>query len=331
MAQLQKNILNRIAGVTPKEWFLRAISLGLAFFLWYFIVGEEHVDIRITVPIEIINLPPDLIISNQYKKDIEVTVRGPRSLIQELRAQDISRPVNLSDVSPGTLIIQNEKGSITFPRGISILRLQPTNTTLMIDKLLQRKIPIQPILEGKPLAGYKVINVSVQPDKFKVTGPASIIAEHPALKTYTINLTGLDRTTSIPVRLDLKPELTDLIGEPVVSVIVTVQEEMIQKTVTNITVNVHNAHIPVKTIPATVKVKVNIPANLSKDTPEPAMLFRASARPDGTDFPQEVNVEVVGVKVPGHAPLEILSIHPEKVRLVSASDHANNTNLRKEN
>ncbi len=331
VARLKENILNRIAGITIKEWILKAISLCLAIFLWYFIVGEEQVDITITVPIEIINLPANLIISHQYKKNIEVTVRGPRSLVQELRTKNITRPVNLSDVSPGTLIITNERDSISFPGGISVLRLQPTNTTLFIDELIQQKIPVKPILEGKPSAGYRVTDVSVQPDRLNITGPLSILDDHSALKTYTINLDGLDRSTTIPVQLHLNPELIDLIGEPVVLVTITVQEKMIKKTVTGIPVNVHNAHIPVKTIPSTIKVEASIPENLFRDTPEPAMLFRASARPEGDDFPQEVKVMVSGITVPNHAPLEVLAIHPEKVQLVPEMDNSNDKDTKKEN
>ncbi len=324
MAELKEKIISWLTGVTPKEWFLRAISLCLAIFLWYFIAGEEQIDITITVPVEIINLPADLIISNQYRKDIEVTVRGPRSLIQELREKDITRPVNLSNISPGTLVIKNEKDSINFPGGISVLRLQPTNTTLLIDKLVQKEISINPVLEGEALAGYKVVNVSVQPEKLKITGPLSTIAKHPILNTFTINLDGLNRSTTIPVQLDLNPELIDLIGEPVVSVKIIVQEKMIKKTVPGIPVNIHDANIPIRVMPAKITVEAYIPENLIRNTPEPVMLFRASARPEENNFPQEVTVSVSGITVPDHAPLKIISIHPEKVQLIPETEGSGN-------
>lgn len=323
MVPLKENIINRITGVAPKEWALRAISLCLAIFLWYFIVGEEQIDITINVPIEVINLPADLIISNHYKENIEVTVRGPRSLIQELRTKNITRPVNLSNVSPGTLVIQNEKDSINFPGGISVLRLRPANTTLIIDELVQKEIPVKPAFAGEPLVGYKVVHVSIQPEKIKFTGPLSIIAEQTVLKTFIINLDGLEHSTTIPVQLDIDQKLIDLIGEPVVFVTITVQEKMIKKTVADIFVNVHNAHIPVKIVPATVTVEANIPENLIRDTPKPAMLFRASVHPEENGVSHEVKVRVEGITVPGHAALEVLSIHPQKVLLVPEDDNLN--------
>ena len=43
-----------------KNWILKLISLTLATMLWYFVVGEDQVDINIKVPIEILNLPANL-------------------------------------------------------------------------------------------------------------------------------------------------------------------------------------------------------------------------------------------------------------------------------
>ena len=58
----------------PKDWVLRLISLFFAIFLWYFVVGEDKVDMTISVPLEIVNMPRDLIVSNQFPKNIEVTI-----------------------------------------------------------------------------------------------------------------------------------------------------------------------------------------------------------------------------------------------------------------
>ena len=93
----------------PKNWILKAVSLCLAIMLWYFVVGEDQVDMKIQVPIEIINLPANLTIANEYKKNIDVAVRGPRSVILDLRNRNITRPVDLSSAQPGTIVIKNDE------------------------------------------------------------------------------------------------------------------------------------------------------------------------------------------------------------------------------
>lgn len=122
---VQKKNASLIRRLVPransKDLLLKVLSLCLGTLLWYLVVGEDQVDMNIQVPIEVLNLPESLVIANQYKKELDVTIRGPRSLIQELRNRNISRPVDLSKAVPGTIIIKNTKESIPLPRGISIL------------------------------------------------------------------------------------------------------------------------------------------------------------------------------------------------------------------
>ena len=67
MEKLVRQIINRLSAVPrPKNWVLKFLSLLFALFLWYFVVGEDKVDMTVTIPVEIVNLPRDLIISNQF-------------------------------------------------------------------------------------------------------------------------------------------------------------------------------------------------------------------------------------------------------------------------
>ncbi len=330
LARFNKGRLtNFLSRIRLKEWALKALSLCLAVFLWYFVVGEDQVDINISVPIEALNLPADLVISNQYNKDIEASVRGPRSIIQELRRQNITRPVDLSKAVPGTMVIKNEADAIPFPNGITVLRLQPANTTLLIDKLIQKDLPIHPVIEGEPMAGYTLTGVKLEPETLMVSGPKNILDAHLALKTYVINLDGLSHSTTLQVQLNLSPEMLNLIGETIVSVKITVAERMLKKTVRGIPVNVRDADGPVKTVPGTVAVEAEIPENLIRDTPELVMLFRASVEAKNIQLPKQVKVNVTGVSVPNHAPVKIIAIDPETVFLQPQQTQLKNSNKKK--
>ncbi len=302
--------------VSPKECALKILALFMAIFLWYFVVGEDQVDITLTIPIEILNLPADLVIANHYKKDLEVTVRGPRSMIQDIRQQNITRAIDLAKAKPGTMVIKNTADSIRFPIGIKVLRLQPTNTTLLIDKLVQKNLPIHPVIEGEPAPGYELGKIKLRPDTLTVSGPKQILDSQLALKTYVIDLDGLDHSTSLQVQLNLSEDLLNLIGEAVVTVDITLKERMLRKTVRGIPVNVRNADSQYIAIPGTVTVEADIPENLIRDTPELAMLFRASTTvKDRTKKKQKAEVTVVGVSVPHHAPIRIISVKPQKISL----------------
>ena len=125
-----RRIIKKIQNLWSKEWVLKLTSLCLAALLWYFVGGEDVVEKNILVPVEAINLPKDLIISNKYKREIEVTVRGPRSVLLEMGQKQSSRQIDLSEATPGTRVEQIENDTVPVSRGIEVLRVQPSSIIL---------------------------------------------------------------------------------------------------------------------------------------------------------------------------------------------------------
>jgi len=300
-----------------RHWLLKLLSLVIGASLWYFVVGEDQVEMAVTVPIEVHNLPADLVIANQYKKDIEVTVRGPRRLIQEMRQQHISRPVDLGKARPGSMVIQNDSNSIRFPQGIAVQRLQPANITLLVDQLVEKEFPITAVTRGKPAAGYVFEEVVLNPARIAVTGPQAYLAQETALKTHQINLDGLHQSSQFQVHLNLSDTLVKLIGETVVQANVVIREAMVRRRVEGIPVNARGySQEGMRIVPPTVTVEADIPELVAQETPEPAMLFRAVLSGELDLETGELVVMVNGISLPGHAPIVIRSFTPQKVRIV---------------
>jgi len=218
----------------PKNWILKVISLLFALTLWYFVVGEAKVDITMFVPLEIVNLPQDLVISNQFKKKLEVTVNGPRGLTRNIRDQHFSRPVDMSQAKPGTMVIQNTPDSLNFPRGIRILRIQPTNITIKIDRILKTDLPIKAKVKGKAASGFDIASVSVQPKTIEITAPSKLLKPVLFLPTQDIDLDGISQSQTIETKLVLPPEIAELVGDPLIKAKVTVREQMIEKEVSHL-------------------------------------------------------------------------------------------------
>jgi YbbR domain-containing protein len=299
-----------------KHWLLKVLSLIIGISLWYFVVGEDQIDMIATIPLELQNLPADLIIANQYKKDIEVTIRGPRRMIQEMRQQNISRPVNLSGVEPGPMVIENDNKSIPLPRGITVQRVQPANITLLVDKLVKKEFAITPLTKGKPANGFSFESIELNPPHITVTGPQSVLGDENAIATDVIDLEGLDHSSTVQVHLDLDGTLLKLIGETVIEASIKLKESMVKKTVRNIPVNVKDSDQIVKTVPSMVTVEAEIPEPIVRITPELSMLFRAAVNLASEENNRDVPVTVTGVTLPGHAPIAILKTIPDKVRIV---------------
>ena len=298
-----------------KDWVLKGISLLLATLLWYYVGGEEKVDKIVMMPIEIINLPRDLVISNQFKKEIEVTVSGPRTRIEEMIERDITRQINLAEAMPGTNVIENDNGAINVPSGVTVLRIQPSSIILSLDKLIQKQFPVIPLTAGDAPSGYILKNLVMDPDTITITGPQTILGQVDELRTKVIDITGMTVTRQLQVPLDLAPSFVELIGQTSVTAEVIIQPQMQMKKLVDVPIDISAEEAAGKQLfPKSVEVVANIPVLLIKEKKDIKSLFSVTALPvEGSD---QLRVEVIPDSNQEY-PIEILSVTPEMVDLVA--------------
>ena len=317
MEKLVRQIIAKVSSYRrPKNWVLKLVSLFFALFLWYFVVGEDKVDMNVTLPVEIVNLPRDLIISNQFKKQIEVTISGQRSLIRGMTEQHISRSIDLSKATPGTIVIQNDPDSISLPRGLSILRVQPPTLTLLLDRLIQKELPIKPILVGKVHKDFRLDSVTVDPLTLKISGPQAILDQEENLRTLPIVINGLSESAVKQVSLALKNEISDLIGEPVVAVRLNLSALKKEMKFTDIPIDFEHdkgkqTEMIYRLSPPTVSIKAEIPQGMIRKPNGLKSLFQAKIRPE-TLQPGSVKLKVL-VEAPTQ--IKIISVSPDTVTL----------------
>ena len=287
-----------------KEWLPLLISLILAVMLWSFVGGEKTVDKSVMIPVEVINLPRHLVISNQFKKEIEVTVNGPRSLILELDNRKITRQIDLSKATPGTTVVHNDVESISIPRGITVLRVQPNSIILSLDKLIQKQFRINPVTTGNLPAGYILKDLSMDPELIPITGPETVLAAHEVLRTKVINLNGLRKSVQQQVPLDLDPAIVDLIGETTITAEISVGYETVQRELSvKFSEPVQNGTEEL----TEVKVLANVPKLLLESKESISNDLKAIVNDD-----EENSIAIIEI-VPSMVleyPIEIISISP---------------------
>lgn len=302
-----------LSKLLKKDWLLKGISLVLAVVLWYFVGGEDRVDKNVMIPIEIINLPRDLVISNQFKKEIEVTVSGPRSLILEMSSRAITRQVDLSSATPGTMVIENDNDHIPVPRGITVQRVQPSSIILSLDKLIQKQFPISARTVGEVADGYFIKALKMDPEVITITGPLTILSQFDELYTRAINLSGVQKSIQLQVPLVLEPAIVELIGETSVTADLTVAPEMVTLTFDSLLMEVEVDGKKRKVSPELVQITANIPLLLLPEDADPKDLLMVKAVEQKGE--KALVVKVVP-RVDVALPIEIVSIVPSKVVLV---------------
>ncbi|MCW5206813.1 hypothetical protein VU08_07795 [Desulfobulbus sp. F5] len=313
-----------------KEFLLLFVSLSLGILIWFLVVGADQMAMTLTVPIEFLNLPKNLVIYNQYQKEVNVTLSGPRSIMQEMRSRTLSLPIDLVGAVPDTVVLNTDTLPLPLPGGVSVVRMQPASITLSIDELVQKQIPIVAATEGKIAVGYALQEISLNPDKILVSGPQTLLERQQTLKTYVIPLEGMTRSTTVPVHLALSPELMSLIGETTVAVKITVKEKFVEKIIHSIPVSARDAMGPVVLKPDVISVFASIPESLLSDTLAQPMLFRASVYVGSGELPRTAPVEVFAATMPSHEPTVIKSYTPQEVEILLPDNKPEPAKLKQE-
>ena len=299
--------------LSPKDWVLRLVSLGLAMVLWYFMGGEDIVNKNVMVPVEVINLPRDLVISNQFKKEIEVSVSGPRSLILDMGNLALSRQVDLAQATPGTMVLENSNDVIDVPRGVKVLRIQPKSVILSLDKMIQKQFPVNPVTVGVLAPDFVLKDIRMEPDSISITGPQTVLSQFEVLRTKAIDIAGLRSSTQIQIPLELDPVIVELIGATTITADLDITVETVQKKISNLSVEVEKNGIRQRVTPATVSIDVALPKTLIRKKVDLHSLFQVTAIDEKKDG--QMQVKVVPKSKFDH-PIRILQIDPQVVTLI---------------
>ena len=215
---------------------LKILSLGFAIMLWFFVVGEEKAEITISIPVELVNIPANLVVANDIPSAINVRVYGPRSLIRAVATQGISKVIDLKGSVPGRLLVHITPDSMPLPYGIRVLRINPQNIEIILDHVLRKRVSVRPVIVGKPNKYFKVVSTTVDPPELVVVGPEKELNAMKEIKTLPVDIDGATATLEQTVALDLNKLHISPVDKGSVKITVTIEPVQGRRRITHIPV-----------------------------------------------------------------------------------------------
>ena len=157
------------------------LSLLLAVVVWVAAVNESDPDEVLTypepIPLEIVGQDTDLLITNPYSKQIELTLRAPRSVWEVLTADDesIHAILDLSGYGVGEyeFVPQIQIGA----QPVKIISVVPESLTIRLEELINMAFPVDVIVTGEPSVGYQAGNLSYAAKEVTISGPRSLVEQ----------------------------------------------------------------------------------------------------------------------------------------------------------
>ncbi|MFH0810190.1 MAG: CdaR family protein [Pseudomonadota bacterium] len=238
------------------NWGIKLVSLLCAAVLWFFVVGEEKAEIGVIIPVELINIPSNLMVVNDVENGIDVRVNGPRSLIRQVANQKFSKTIDLSRAGPGMSSFPIGPETLSLPRGVRVMRVRPTSITIFLERIARKTVTVQPVLVGDLAPGYSVSKVTVEPVQVTVSGPASELAGLTRIWSKPIDVSGLTSSVRRLVGLDFKGYHLSGVADAVMEAHVEVEERVVTREFRDVPIRVVGAEQPYTIEPPRINLLV---------------------------------------------------------------------------
>lgn len=193
--------------------FFWAFALAVA--VWISAVTSADPDETRTLPspveVQIIGQASNLVLNSDIPKEVEVTLRAPRSVwsLIEDDPQLVRAILDLSSMSSGEHSVELQIQ--VDPRPVQIVSVVPRTITFVLEPLMTKSFDIDLSISGEAAVGYQVGEATLEPVEVVVAGAQSEV-QKVARARISVDLNGIrenyDQSLEVEV-LDEKGEIVE--------------------------------------------------------------------------------------------------------------------------
>lgn len=180
-------------------------ALILAIIVWVSAVSSadpnEEREYSAPIPITVLGLDPDLVVTGQYDDEVKVSIRAPRSVQERLAANPdaIHAYINLSGLKAGEHTLEPQIAIDLSPTRLTLV--SPSEITLKLENILSKKVPVEIRQNGALPIGYTAGTPVLSQDSALVIGPESQVLKVEQV-VASVDLSNI--ITSISRQVELK-------------------------------------------------------------------------------------------------------------------------------
>ncbi|HHY70859.1 MAG TPA: hypothetical protein GX519_04205, partial [Thermoanaerobacterales bacterium] len=156
---------------------VKILSIIVAIVMWLYVMNEQNPQITTMVrevPVKLQNLDESKFAlkedSAQFK--VSVKVKGRRSLVADLKPDDINAEVNMRGRMEGDNLIRVD---VTTPPNVEFIDVLPREVMVTLDGIVEEQMPIVVDVAGIPTQGFAADKPMTKPQAVVVKGPRSMV------------------------------------------------------------------------------------------------------------------------------------------------------------
>lgn len=173
-----------------ENWTLKLLSLVIAVILWTFLMGERHLEVGYTVPLELDNVPEGLMVASEVPTLVDVRLSGSRTRLSRLGPSDLRLTLDLDELDPGPTTFRRLEERLALPGGVRVTRLSPNSVEVTLERVGEKSVPVKVLLTGVAAPGFELDKVGVKPETVVITGAESEIRTVNEVETDPVDISG---------------------------------------------------------------------------------------------------------------------------------------------
>lgn len=291
---------------------LKLLSLLTALVLFVFINSDENTSVvDFTVPVELKNVPRDLVPISPTERQVKVSIKGPSSLVTRIASSPpvlkvrLPIDVDLKHVQPV------RAADLALPPYVRVLKLEPDQIEVRFDRLATQRVEVRIPRLGETPEGIELKSLTSDPTQVEVTGPEQALRKLSFVESYPLDLRDLveGERRELPLRppamMEVKPTTISVIAKLTAW---NSTREFRELPIELRAVDPSTAHVTPSRVSVTLSGPSEKLAALTADQVIPYVRLRARGAPD----------QQLSVLIDLPATLKVKSIDPPEVRVVQS-------------
>ncbi len=183
---------------------LKSLSLVLALFLWFLVMGEQGAERVMSVRVEFRDVPEGLMLVSRSDGAVLLKVQGPKRVLANLAVDEVTVSLGGRELREGTHLMPLAPSDLRgLPRSVEVVEVSPRSLRLRVEARLEREVEVAPRIEGTPGHGFVVRRVRAEPRTVRIEGPRTEVRAITRAFTLPVNVEG--RTQGFATRTTLEP------------------------------------------------------------------------------------------------------------------------------
>ncbi|MCG0275394.1 MAG: hypothetical protein L5655_04400 [Thermosediminibacteraceae bacterium] len=156
---------------------LKVISVLVALVLWLYVMNEQNPQVTYVirdVPVQLKDLDDSRLALKDPSQNyfVDVKVRARRSIITELKPEDIVAEVNLRGRIEGENTVPI---NVSVPPNVELLDFSPKEIVVVLEAVIEEQIPVYVEVKGVPAEGFAAKTPLATPQAVLVRGPRTLV------------------------------------------------------------------------------------------------------------------------------------------------------------